>query len=57
MSLAIVIMITLAFSGPRSQYFEMKIISQTVFANIILIGIFAVSIICFLNDKKKYTTK
>lgn len=46
-------MITLTFSGPKSQYFEMKRISQTMLANTILSGVFEVSVIWFLNEKKK----
>lgn len=53
MSLSIVIMITLTFSGPKSQYFEMKRISQTMLAYIILTGAFEVSVFWFLNEMKK----
>lgn len=58
MSLLFVIMITLTFSGPKSQYFEMKRMSQTMLAYIILTGVFEVSGFWFLNEmKEKYPAK
>jgi len=41
------------FFGPKYQYFEIKKISQTRFANTILTGPFEESVLCFLNEKKK----
>lgn len=43
MSLTIVIMITLTFSGLKPQYYEMKTASQIMLANIIPTGVFEVS--------------
>lgn len=51
MSLTIVIMITLTFSRPKPQYFEMKIASQIMLANVIPTRVFEVSVTWLLNKK------